>query len=192
MRSRTPNSGPDSVGSAPTTPIARPSHSQEAQIVAEEIGRLLGTPWVNRHGVEAPLTAQDFMVVAPYNDQVALLRATLDALTIDEGRTRRDGRQIPGSGSGRRVLHHDHILQRLHAPQCRVPLLTQPPERGGESCTVPRLPGLHGGPAEQSSTIHRGDAAHLDAVFVCGVLRSLSNGSAKTTTAKRASADQSA
>ena len=55
---------------------------QEAQIVAEEIGRLLGTPWVNRHGVEAPLTAQDFMVVAPYNDQVALLRGDL-------GRSRR-------------------------------------------------------------------------------------------------------
>jgi uncharacterized protein len=58
---------------------------QEAQIVAEEIGRLLGTPWVNRHGVEAPLTAQDFMVVAPYNDQVALLRATLDAQAPTKG-----------------------------------------------------------------------------------------------------------
>jgi len=51
---------------------------QEAQIVVEQIGRLRGTPWVDRYGVEAPLTAEDFMVVAPYNDQVALLRATLD------------------------------------------------------------------------------------------------------------------
>ena len=47
--------------------------------MAGEIERLLGTPWVNQHGVTKPLTAQDFMVVAPYNDQVALLRQTLDA-----------------------------------------------------------------------------------------------------------------
>ena len=58
---------------------------QEAQIVAEEIGRLLGTPWVNQHGVTAPLTTQDFMVVAPYNDQVALLRSVLDARPSTKG-----------------------------------------------------------------------------------------------------------
>ncbi len=57
---------------------------EEAQLVAGEIDRLLGTPWVNQHGVTSPLTVQDFMVVAPYNDQVALLRQTLDA----EPRTR--------------------------------------------------------------------------------------------------------
>ena len=47
--------------------------------MAGEIGRLLGTPWVNQHGVRHPLRVEDFMVVAPYNDQVALLRQTLDA-----------------------------------------------------------------------------------------------------------------
>jgi superfamily I DNA and/or RNA helicase len=52
---------------------------EEAQLVVGEIDRLLGTPWVNHHGVTNPLTVQDFMVVAPYNDQVALLRETLDA-----------------------------------------------------------------------------------------------------------------
>ena len=52
---------------------------EEAEIVAGEIERLLGTRWVDQHGVTKPLTAQDFMVVAPYNDQVAMLRATLDA-----------------------------------------------------------------------------------------------------------------
>ena len=34
--------------------------------------------WVDQHGVARPLTAQDFMVVAPYNDQVSLLRETLE------------------------------------------------------------------------------------------------------------------
>jgi predicted RecB family nuclease len=51
---------------------------EEAQLVAGEIGSLLGTPWVDMHGVTKPLTAPDFMVVAPYNDQVSLLRETLD------------------------------------------------------------------------------------------------------------------
>jgi predicted RecB family nuclease len=52
---------------------------EEAHLVADEIDRLLGTPWVDQHGVTNPLTVRDFMVVAPYNDQVALLRETLDA-----------------------------------------------------------------------------------------------------------------
>ena len=52
---------------------------EEAELVAAEIHRLLGTPWVDRHGATNPLTVDDFMVVAPYNDQVALLRETLDA-----------------------------------------------------------------------------------------------------------------
>jgi predicted RecB family nuclease len=58
---------------------------QEAQIVAEEIRRLLGSSWVNQHGIKAPLTASDFMVVAPYNDQVTLLRAVLDAHASTNG-----------------------------------------------------------------------------------------------------------
>lgn len=52
---------------------------EEAELVAGEIRRLLGTSWTDRHGLEQLLTVDDFMVVAPYNDQVALLRATLDA-----------------------------------------------------------------------------------------------------------------
>jgi uncharacterized protein len=52
--------------------------SQEADIVAAEIGRLIGTAWTNQKGQEKPLTADDFMVVAPYNDQVNLVRARLD------------------------------------------------------------------------------------------------------------------
>jgi predicted RecB family nuclease len=52
---------------------------EEAEIVAEEIRRLVGSKWVNQRGEESRLTVTDFMVVAPYNDQVNLLRAHLDA-----------------------------------------------------------------------------------------------------------------
>ena len=40
---------------------------------------MIGTSWVNQHGERAALRAADFMVVAPYNDQVDLLRARFDA-----------------------------------------------------------------------------------------------------------------
>jgi predicted RecB family nuclease len=53
--------------------------AEEADLVAAEITRLLGTTWVNQHGNAAPLRSSDFLVVAPYNDQVDLLRARLDA-----------------------------------------------------------------------------------------------------------------
>jgi uncharacterized protein len=52
---------------------------QEALIVLAQVGAMIGTPWVNQHGVSAALRAQDFMVVAPYNDQVNLLRDAFDA-----------------------------------------------------------------------------------------------------------------
>jgi uncharacterized protein len=50
--------------------------SEEVRVVAEQIASMIGTPWINQHGVEAPLSAEDFMVVAPYNDQVKLLAST--------------------------------------------------------------------------------------------------------------------
>lgn len=59
------------------------SSAQEADLIAAEIGRLLGTSWTNMKGDEAPLGADDFMVVAPYNDQVHAIRERLasDPLT---------------------------------------------------------------------------------------------------------------
>jgi hypothetical protein len=60
---------------------------EEAHLVTTEIGRLLGTAWVDQDGNTSPLTAADFMVVAPYNDQVALLRETLDADVRTQGIT---------------------------------------------------------------------------------------------------------
>lgn len=51
---------------------------EEAALVSDQIQELLGTSWVDKQGGTRPLGVDDFMVVAPYNDQVDLLRATLD------------------------------------------------------------------------------------------------------------------
>jgi uncharacterized protein len=52
---------------------------QEAEIVIAQIAQMIGTQWVDQDGRRAALRAEDFMVVAPYNDQVDLLRAAFDA-----------------------------------------------------------------------------------------------------------------
>jgi uncharacterized protein len=51
---------------------------EEVAIVVAQVNAMIGSPWVNQHGQSAPLRAEDFMVVAPYNDQVALLREAFD------------------------------------------------------------------------------------------------------------------
>jgi uncharacterized protein len=51
----------------------------EADAVIAQIGQMLGQHWTDKHGVTHTITATDVMVVAPYNDQKDLLRATLDA-----------------------------------------------------------------------------------------------------------------
>src|SRR5439155_11370929 len=40
---------------------------QESGAVAAEIGRLLGREWTDREGVRRRISAQDILVVAPYN-----------------------------------------------------------------------------------------------------------------------------
>ncbi|WP_307856930.1 TM0106 family RecB-like putative nuclease [Mycolicibacter acidiphilus] len=61
------------------------SSTEEADLIAAEISQLIGTLWTNGDGAENPLTADDFMVVAPYNDQVRTLRARLDADAATRG-----------------------------------------------------------------------------------------------------------
>lgn len=51
----------------------------EAALVAGQVASLLGANWTDQHGVTRPMTVDDLMVVAPYNDQVRLLREELDA-----------------------------------------------------------------------------------------------------------------
>ncbi len=52
---------------------------EEVAVVLNQISAMLGSTWVNQKGEAAPLGPKDFMVVAPYNDQVRLLRAECDA-----------------------------------------------------------------------------------------------------------------
>lgn len=61
------------------------SSVEEAGIVAEHIARLVGTPWTDFNGVTKPLTVEDFMVVAPYNDQVRTMRKAVNANPRTEG-----------------------------------------------------------------------------------------------------------
>jgi uncharacterized protein len=56
----------------------------EAERVAREILRMRGGSWTNREGVTGPLKETDFMVVAPYNMQVRLLRRTLEAAGLGD------------------------------------------------------------------------------------------------------------
>jgi predicted RecB family nuclease len=61
-------------------PVTHKAHSQaspeEAEMVRAEIERLLGMPYLEA-GVERPLAYEDFIVVAPYNAHVRLLRDVL-------------------------------------------------------------------------------------------------------------------
>ncbi|TMS54796.1 TM0106 family RecB-like putative nuclease [Mycobacterium sp. DBP42] len=52
---------------------------EEADLIADEISRLIGTPWTDFDGNQSPLAVNDFMVVAPYNDQVRTIRERLDS-----------------------------------------------------------------------------------------------------------------
>ncbi|CPR09750.1 ATPase [Mycobacterium bohemicum DSM 44277] len=51
---------------------------EEADAIANEIGRLLGAEWTDEHGTR-PLSASDVLVLAPYNAQVTLVRHRLNA-----------------------------------------------------------------------------------------------------------------
>ena len=63
----------------PATHIDRSTECpEEADIVAEEINRLVGQEWTDATGAKAHLEVDDFMVVAPYNDQVRAIRTRLD------------------------------------------------------------------------------------------------------------------
>ncbi len=69
------------------------SSEEEAQLIAAHIRRLMNTPWTDQHGRVEKLRPKDFMVVAPYNDQVHQIRevfsshkrlAKIDVGTVDK------------------------------------------------------------------------------------------------------------
>jgi hypothetical protein len=55
--------------------------AEEAGVIASLIADLLaaGATWTNRHGLTAPLTLQDLLVIAPYNAHVDAIRERLTA-----------------------------------------------------------------------------------------------------------------
>jgi uncharacterized protein len=52
---------------------------EEVAVVLTQITTMRGTPWTDHRGVTRPLVPSDFMVVAPYNDQVDLIKAACRA-----------------------------------------------------------------------------------------------------------------
>jgi len=52
---------------------------EEADLVESAIASMIGTPWVDHTKTTRPLRDEDFMVVAPYNDQVRLLQRRFEA-----------------------------------------------------------------------------------------------------------------
>ena len=52
---------------------------EEAALVVSAIEDLMGTDWTDQHGETRPLTAADFIVVAPYNEQRRLIDSALAA-----------------------------------------------------------------------------------------------------------------
>jgi uncharacterized protein len=52
---------------------------EEALLVATQIAGMTGATWTDVEGTTRALTATDFMVVAPYNDQVRRIRAVLES-----------------------------------------------------------------------------------------------------------------
>lgn len=55
------------------------SAPEEAKAIVGKIRELLGTDWVDQEGNRKPLTTEDFMVVAPFNDQKDEIRRLLEA-----------------------------------------------------------------------------------------------------------------
>ena len=60
------------------------SAPEEAARIAREITAMRGASWTNSKGEQRPLEETDFMVVAPYNMQVRLLRRTLQAAGLGD------------------------------------------------------------------------------------------------------------
>ncbi|MDA9293092.1 TM0106 family RecB-like putative nuclease [bacterium] len=58
---------------------------EEAAIVVAKVEELLGQPWTDQHGVTRPMTVNDFMVVAPYNDQRRCIEHALQANRATRG-----------------------------------------------------------------------------------------------------------
>lgn len=55
---------------------------EEAKVVAELVEGLIGRLWVDNEGVERPMTADDVMIVTPYNAQIREVRNALERANL--------------------------------------------------------------------------------------------------------------
>ncbi|MGC8498992.1 MAG: TM0106 family RecB-like putative nuclease [Acidimicrobiales bacterium] len=60
------------------------SSPEEATAISQAVGQLVGTPWTDHEGRRRLLVPSDFMVVAPFNDQVRTIRDHLGADGLGE------------------------------------------------------------------------------------------------------------
>ena len=73
------------VAESTTMPVVRRSRSKKRQSSPLNSPDYSDTTWVDQHGHTQPLTVDDVMVVAPYNDQVRLLRSHFDSDPVTRG-----------------------------------------------------------------------------------------------------------
>ena len=126
---------------------------EEAEAVAAEIARLVGTPY--RDGEEErELRHEDVIVVAPYNAQVRCLREKLPPEVAVGTVDKFQGQQAPVVFYAMASSSSDDVPARP-----RLPLLAQPPQRRDLASPVPRVPGLLTAPARRELQDARADAA---------------------------------
>jgi predicted RecB family nuclease len=58
---------------------------EEAELISAQLADLMGRSWTNKEGVSQSIGVDDVIVVAPYNDQVRLLRNRLNATAATRG-----------------------------------------------------------------------------------------------------------
>jgi hypothetical protein len=116
--------------------------AEEARLAAEIVEELLCCRWTDEKGREASLTADDILLVAPYNAQVAeLARAVQDRL----GFRPRAGTVDKFQGQEAAVVLYSMATSSPEdAPrEPGVPVLAEPAERGGLAGAL-----LRGGPGQ--------------------------------------------
>ena len=107
---------------------------EEADAIAAQIERLLGTAWTDEHGTR-PLAASDVLVLAPYNAQVALMRQRLTAAGLGEVRVG-NRRQVPGRAGAGGLRLDDGLVRRRRAARNLVPAQQESAQRRHQPGTV--------------------------------------------------------
>ena len=138
--------------------------AEEAAIVVAKVEELLGQPWTDQHGVTRPLTVDDFMVVAPYNDQRRCIEAALRANPATAGVEVGTVDKFQGQEAAV-VLFSMATSSSEFMPRTADFLFSKNRLNVAISrAQVPRLPGVHRRTARHEGPRRRGDGADLRAL----------------------------